>query len=346
MCLRKIDEKNNTSLIPLTALFKTDSTPTYTLFQWLSKFFDATFQFESNKKQSLYIVCDNSMALVKAILKNFSIKSLSNYANQYFKKAASLNKSNQFETSIISLNDIDHLNKQVLLLCDNKSSLENNDLFIHTCTIQFMNELKNLCHFYFAKYLSFAMDWFSILVNSQTLIEFEQILAAFMCVLYSKNANILVKNALEFSKVKQSLNFETQKKTKKNSKYFDNEFSIHKNPSNSDFVSSGSTCPYVGLRALQRTQQSLSLTKAQQLEDGYLDELNSDSMFFKMCEKLFEKVRLKCDQIDQEENGESNKNIYQSHELLHHFLRQFTACIPFWANGQIFLEENHWVIFF
>ena len=345
MCLRKIDEKNNTSLIPLTALFKPDSAPIYTLFQWLSKYFDATFQFESNEKQSLYIVCDNSVALVKAILKNFTIKSLNNYANQYFKKAASLNRPNLFENSIISLYDIDHLNKQVLLLCDDKSSFENNDLFIHTCSIQFMNELKSLCHFYFAKYVSFAMDWFSMLVNSQTLIEFEQILAAFMCILYSKYTNKLVKNALEFSKVKQTLNFETQKKTKKNSKYLDNEFFIHKNPS-SDFVSSESTCQYVGLRALKRTQQSKSPTQAQQLEDGYLDELNRDSMFFKMCEKLFEKIKLKCDQIDQEETGESIKNIYQGHELLYHFLRQFTACIPFWANRHIFLEENQWVILF
>jgi hypothetical protein len=136
---------------------------------------------------------------------------------------------------------------------------------------------------------------------------------------------------------------ETRKQKKSKVKHVDNECFIYK----SDTFKKSNKCNVddlsVGLKALKRTR-SAPLTESEQREEIRLDELNSDSLCFKMCEKLFEKVKLVCDKRDKEAEDEevesTELNGYIGHELLNYFLRQFAACIPLWANRNMFLLSN------
>jgi hypothetical protein len=365
MCLRVNNEdgimaKNNSGLIPLSAFFTTHHpTSKDSHLQWMHTFFDATKSNEFKPKNSLYIICDNSMGLVESILEKFNFKSFNKYANGCLK--ASIKNVNDINYNlvnlIISTCEIETLNRELAQVFNDETTKA--DVFVHTCTNQFMNEINNLCQLYFSKNIPFAMGLFSCLVNSQSLFEFEQTLAAFICILYSKYSSSLVDKALEYFRSRQiyyeSMNEnETRKQQKSKVKHVENECFIYKSEtfkkSNKFNADRHIDDQSVGLRALKRTRSVVPLTDLEQQEEIRLDELNSDSLCFKMCEKLFEKVKLVCDKRDKELDEEkvesiTELNIYIGHELLNYFLRQFAACIPLWANRNIFLLSNQSVIY-
>lgn len=223
-----------------------------------------------------------------------------------------------------------------------------NTIIIHTCTNQLMQEVNQLCKFFYSKgnNFNFGMYAFNVIVNSETLLELQQSMYAFMCILYSSTINSLVTKVFEHlkSRVKQ---FESSKNGYYlyNSNFRNQTKSEGQKCSNSKFQIDETTdeivSDSVGLVALNCTYENGKNTNV--LEECKLKSLNKSSMFYAMCEKIFEKCKTDVERCEAEElAGNSldqvSKNPRQGHQLLYHFVHQFSATIPLWT--KIFISDS------
>jgi hypothetical protein len=100
----------------------------------------------------------------------------------------------------------------------------------------------------------------------------------------------------------------------------------------------------LGLTALQRLDcdvDKASYMHANNLaynvakyEDNHLDKLNEESVFYRMCEKLFEKCKVSVDACEREESKKGpalSANPRQGLKLLFYFVQQFSFTLPLWT---------------
>ena len=338
-------KKDNSQLIPLSFLLTTNPSSKNALLQWLHMFFDAVEkQFcysNTTAKNKLHIICDHSLPLVESILELNHI-SFSSYMNICFKRSTQLCFINKrsLENEVINSSFIDNLNKELLLEFDSdRSSNGEHEIAIHICTNQFMDEMITLSRRFYRSNVNFAMNAFSCLVNCQTLIELEQCLYAFMCILYSKHLNSLVNNSFSF--LKSRFNFyvtQSKKKSKKDS----GEIYIYKTQTikrNHKQFKNKHNISESGDENVERNHLR------HHLEVIRMDERNQSSVFYKMCEKLFEKSKLECDLFENGDDVVQAKinNAHMGHELLYNFLRRFAASMPLWINKNVFFLSSHQV---
>lgn len=176
-----------------------------------------------------------------------------------------------------------------------------------------------------------------------------------MCILYSSSINPLVERAFEYLKSKVNY-FQALSRSNKRNCSTKNEFYLY----NLNFRSSGqkgtssqnSTNRYqideesddfaeknVGLSLLKRSKKN-----TQQIEEFKLKCLNKTSMFYKMCEKLFEKCKFEIEKCDAEKvKSKMARNPRQGQQLLYYFVHQFSASLPLWSkiNMPVTIESVH-----
>ena len=355
MCIRKYQSINlandESQLIPLSFMLTTSPFNKTGLLQWLHSFFDSVKNNANETSQNkLNVICDISMPLVETLLSIFKNQSFARYSIECFKKCLKNFPYNNEEYTISDIS-LESLHKELetdfSVNFNDKVFLdgENLELVIHACTNQFMNEISILCNYYYRQNYSFGMYAFSCLVNSQSMFELEKCLYSIMCILYSKKLNTLVDSSFDFLKTR--LNFygaQNRNKIAKNSKiksktpiespnefYMFNNETVKQNSNQFDDNEEN-----FGLRAFKKRPNTESNTFLLQLEDERLDKLNQNSIFFKLCEKLFIKIKILVDQCEKEEMA---KNPRASHELLFYFLRQFSATLPLWMNKNVLFES-------
>ena len=232
--------------------------------------------------------------------------------------------------------DFDSLNNDLLNKLDHRPFKNScsNQLLIHTCTNQLMNELRRLCNFYYsdANNFNFGMHAFSVVVNSESLWELQSALYAFMCILYSSTINSLVETA--FAHLKSRVNyFELQNRNSRLAKGL-SEYYTHNSSSNEKKYNKKSKIENVfkrnvGLAAFKRSNH---LHSAEEMKQNCLNKM---SLFYEMCEQLFEKCKLAVDKCELEEKtdclNQIAKNPRQGHKLLYFFIHQFSATICLWS---------------
>ena len=245
--------------------------------------------------------------------------------------------------------DFDDINEEILQEDTFKSFpntlKKNQKVIVHTCTDKLMNEINQLCklHYSSGNNFNFGMYAFSVIVNSHNLLELQNSIYSFMCILYSNSINPLVERAFEYLKSKVNYYQSLSRSNKKNSTT-KNEFYLY----NSNFRSSGQKNPSsqnskaksfqideesddfseknVGLSLLKRSKKNI------QIEEFKLKCLNKTSMFHKMCEKLFEKCKYEIKKCEAEKlNSKMARNPRQGQQLLYYFVNQFSASLPLWT---------------
>lgn len=185
-------------LIPLSSCVLTNPFAKSNLNQWLSMLLESAEAASSlaQRDADLYIVCDNSMALVEAILANLNRENFEEYARRLFVVQAS--KLPDTDEPFAGGVDLVKLNASVIELCRG-APLEpaSRTAVVHTCSSQFMEELSLLCksHYRTENNYTFGLCAFSIVLNSRTLGELQRTLYALMCILYSATINKKVKEA-------------------------------------------------------------------------------------------------------------------------------------------------------
>jgi hypothetical protein len=78
-------------------------------------------------------------------------------------------------------------------------------------------------------------------------------------------------------------------------------------------------------------------------EESQFDKINEESVFFRLCEKLFEKCKASVDACEQEEEAKGillSKNPRQGQKLLYYFTRQFSSTLPLWTKLMLPLENQ------
>ena len=378
MCLKTNSSKDQlsfeTHVLPLSCMLTTNPTDKMCLLQWLYHFFDASKNLSPfvniSASSKMCVICDISMPLVETLLFALKNQCLTRYANLCFKKCSQM--TSNAEESIIFDTNLDNLNKDLIYSAHlaEDSSYENTELIIHTCTHQFMHEIGILCNYYYSQNYSFGMYAFSCLVNSQSLIELEKCLHAFMCILYSKTLNSIVETAFDYLKAKlnyymaasnaqiaknsniagknvktKSKNIKFAAKASHKEYYVFNNTEATKHFNQYNLLNDEATFDNLGLKALKRPNTE-SNSMSVQMEEHRLDKLSDKSLFSKMCELLFEKTKSLVDKCEAEEQAklddgtELPKNPRMSHELLFHFVRQFAATMPLWMSTEC-LNRQH-----
>jgi hypothetical protein len=317
MCLK---DNNNNQLIPLSCSFFTKSNIKTSIKQWLTMFFESdkssfinTDYKNSIQSKTKYILCDISINSIDTILKELNNESFQNYSNRCF--LSLLNESND--------DDFETINNQLLRNLDNKTTLIFDSFIIHSCTKKVMDEISKLCRIYYQSNeeninnFNFGIYAFNVIVNSQNLIDLQRSLYAFMCILYSDTINSLVKKSFDYLKLKlnqiESLNKDDNNNNKINETYLFN----FKNTINKIDRYEEQFDKNIGLSVLKGTNIEL-------------DKLNETSIFYKMCDYLFEKCKLNIDKC-QAEVKNLNKNPRKCHDLLFHFLNQFSSTLHLWT---------------
>lgn len=374
-------------LIPLTCMLTTDPTSACIIDQWLRLFLDS----EKNAFCSYYmnrspndtirtkcIMCDNSMVLIGKVLECFNNESFEVYSNRCFYNA--FNNQVCFFKFLPMINwnfislflkkfldndnhlgiDFADINNQVLGIfgyIDKSGAKTADKVLIHTCTNQLMYEINKLCKYYYSSgnNFNFGMYAFSVIVNSESLLELQQSIYSFMCILYSGSINSLVKKVFEHLKLRVNY-FETLNRMQKigkdsyylyNSNFQASKKSYNQKP-NSSSSSSLKKVRTTGVKSSDRyytesiaNNHGLSAINRRcrlrkneaDLVEFKLNNLNRQSMFYKMCELIFEKCKddiEKCEaNLDQSELA---RNPRQGHQLLYYFIHQFSASLPLWTN--------------
>lgn len=331
--------KTRNNLIPLSFMLNTNPMSNQCLSQWLNMFLEAekqvfsSYYLNNDLNQSLksnYVICDNSMPLVETLLKVFSNENFEKYSNRCFRAFLqnSKNTSKNLDNFTINFDQINNDLLNSLHPCDSSNSKIN----IHVCTNQFMFEIKKLCkQFYsFGNNFNFGMYAFSCIVNSESLNQLQLSLYAFMCILYSKSINSLVEKA--FNYLKKTVNYYeslTKQRVQDSPEFYFYNFNskLNEQYQQSPLLNENNT----GLTTLKSYG---SKSPSSQLEELKLSKLNNESVFYKMCELLFEKCKFDIENCEkEEENTRSNlpKNPRMGHKLLFHFINEFSSTIPLWT---------------
>lgn len=228
-------------------------------------------------------------------------------------------------------------------------------VLIHTCTNQLMNEINKLCKYYYSSgnNFNFGMYAFSVIVNSESLLELQQSIYSFMCILYSGSINPLVKKVFDHLKLRVNY-FETLNRMQKNSKdsyyLYNSNFQANKKPYNQKQNSSASpknvrtksakssdsyfTECIANNHGLSAINRRCRLRRSDvDLDEFRLNNLNGKSMFYKMCESIFEKCKDDVEKCEADLDPlELVRNPRQGHQLLYYFIHQFSASLPLWTN--------------
>ena len=221
-----------------------------------------------------------------------------------------------------------------------------------------MNEINKLCKYYYSSgnNFNFGMYAFSVIVNSESLLELQQSIYSFMCILYSGSINPLVKKVFEHLKLRvnyfEALN--RMYKSSKNSYYLYNSnfhannksyqkqtsTNIQKNSSKSaqicftDLIANNYGLIAINKRCKQRKSDV-------DLIEFKLNNLNNKSVFHKMCEMIFQKCKYDIEKCEADlEPNELARNPRQGHQLLYYFIHQFSASLPLWTNINLPLISN------
>ncbi len=365
------------SIIPVNSMLTTSINCIFTFNQWLNMFLKSekelfpqyysqnqNFCTKFSDNTLRYILCDNSVPLVETLLYVFNGQSLSSYLNDCF--SISFNASSSLKSDFDELNFAE-INETILT--NHHQVMQN--LIIHTCTNQFMNtQIKKLCEYYCDSIsnnsannsYNFGMYAFSMIANSQSLIELEQAIYSLMCILYSKTINSLVNRAFIYLKDRVKY-YETLAKNI-NDKSSLTHFYFYHNSSTKNGVperlkvyeknkiqggeEEGSIKieKNLGLAALKREEicSSNSELDLAQFEDSKLDKINKSSLFYKMCEKIFEKCKLNielCEKSDLEKGNTPSMNPKHSPKLLFYFVHQCSATLPLWTRLMVPLSNNN-----
>jgi hypothetical protein len=155
----------------------------------------------------------------------------------------------------------------------------------------------------------------SVIINSESLTQLQHAIYAFMCILYSNTINTLVEKAFNYLKVNINQYEILNRKTKQiNTSDSENMFFFY--DSNFKFK-------------LSQNKQNL---KSDENKNNNLLRMNQSSLFYKMCEKIFEKCKLDIDNCELIEVSKiSQINPRKSHELLFYFVYQFSATLCLWT---------------
>lgn len=335
MCLKVPMLKSYEHLVPLSCMFTTNTNASLSLNQWLTMFIDSErnsyFDYDadlSNQTRVRYIICENSMFLIETILSVLNNQTYQSYSNRCF---LNLLKDSNDKIGYSEFSDLNNQLSANLIAndCDNQ-------IIIHCCTNKIMNEISKLCKYYYQTNaenssntnLNFGIYAFNVIVNSQCLIDLQQSIYSFMCILYSETINSLVKKSFDYLKSRLDT-YESFNTNNKTNEFYFYDFNLKDSTTNSKKESSNSTDLFaksVGLSALQEFETNFNVEKIQ------LDKLNEQSIFFKLCEKLFEKCKSDVERSEFEElNLNLVKNPRKCHNLLYHFVRQFSASLPLWT---------------
>ncbi len=155
-----------------------------------------------------------------------------------------------------------------------------------------------------------------------------------MCILYSGSINSLVEKVFEYLKLRVN-HFETLNRTTKTSKntgyyFYNSNFITDSSPDLTENTENNNNNSNIGLNALNNPPNKLDECK--------LDSLNRGSLFYVLCEKIFEKCKSDIDHCEREE-ATGPKNPRQGHQLLYHFVQEFSATLPLWTKISISNSE-------
>lgn len=316
MCLRL-----NETLLPLSSLITTNSNANCSIRQWITMFVRQCDSLDSNVTK--FILCESSMTLIETLLSELANDSFESYSNRSF-------------SNLVSSSEFDSLNSELIDEFNLKNFSRNTKkVVIHCCTNRIMIEISKLCRYYYYQTLgennsvnnfNFGLYAFNVIVNSSSLLDLQRSIYSFMCILYSQTINSLVKKSFDYLKAKLDLieasknehylfdfNFRDAKQSSKETNSLDDLFG--KSP---------------GLSAFKRYD-------TEQLEK--LNKLNESSVFYKMCEKLYEKCKQDIDLCEYNEAALNlSKNPRKSHHLLYHFVKQFSATLPLWS--KLFVQSK------
>ncbi len=151
---------------------------------------------------------------------------------------------------------------------------------------------------------------------------------SFICILYSGSINSLVEKAFEYLKLKVNHfeNLNRSAKTNNNTGYY----FYNSNSAPELTESENDQNANIGLNALGNNKNKINECK--------LSSLNRSSMFYVMCEKIFEKCKFDIDRFEREEVT-CAKNPRQGHQLLYHFIQEFSATLPLWTKINTSTDE-------
>lgn len=340
---KSIQNTNKYELVPVSCMLTNDLSSSSCTDQWLNKFTSDVKKIYCNyylndlknncEKQPRIIVCDNQMKLVESILTVYNKEDFISFSNRCFRLVLENNTNIQLSSHFKDIND--HLSNELEYI--NTKNL-NNNVFIHTCTDQLMKEISNLCKYYYSEgnNFNFGMYAFSVILNSQSLEQLQMAIYSFMCILYSKTINKIVQNSFYY--LKSVLNSDqNQNKNNKssNSEFYLYNFNAKKTETFQDENENLKTNDYcidnIGLIALKPINRD-------RIFERTLDNINNQSLFYKMCEKLFEKCKYDVDECEKNQISESQNNPRMSHSLLYNFIRQFSASLPLWT--RLLLNTN------
>ena len=323
---------HQSSLIPLTCFFTTNTEAHLSLHQWLSMFFHSEknkyvhHNHETSTAKTRYLVCENSMPLIESLLSELNHETYSAYSIRLF--FSLLSKPQSIDS------DFDDVNLQLAkAFRPTKESPLSLRVLVHTCTKKIMNEIKQLCHNCYDSFgntetkinnLKFAIYVFNLIANSETLVELQQAIYSFMCILYSRTINSLVRKSFDY--LKSRLNEINSNSPNRKFCLFDSD---QQQSQKETFHSNGLFGKSVGMSAFKQLHVQESIQ---------LDKLNETSVFFKMCEHLFEKSRLdieKCELEEQVSSFSLADNPKRNHDLIYNFVRQFSATLPLWTKVNV-----------